>query len=157
MAIKIGELARLSGCKVETIRYYEKAELLAEPVRSQGNYRLYGDEQVERMRFIRHCRSLDMTLAEIRVLLEYRDAPRQDCARVSLLLDEHIQQLDARIEELLGLKQHLAALQERCAGAGPARSCGILQGLSDCACHSNGSQGVSLQAGSPVSRRPGAG
>lgn len=156
MPIKIGELARIARCKVETIRYYEKAGLLAKPARSQGNYRLYGDEQVERMQFIRHCRSLDMTLAEIRVLMEYRDAPRQDCARVSLLLDEHIQQLDARIEELLELKQQLAALRERCAGSGPALSCGILRGLSNCTCHSNDSQGTPPQAGSPVSRRPGA-
>jgi Cd(II)/Pb(II)-responsive transcriptional regulator len=140
MPIKIGELAKRAHCKVETIRYYEKEGLLPEPTRSQGNYRLYGDAHVERTQFIRHCRSLDMTLGEIRVLLRYRDAPNQDCGKVSMLLDEHIRQLDVRIEELLWLKQHLSVLREQCTGARPALSCGILQGLSNGAGHSNASE-----------------
>ena len=69
MTIKIGELARRTECQVETIRYYEKEGLLPEPTRSRGNYRLYGEAQVERLQFIRHCRSLDMTLGEVRALL----------------------------------------------------------------------------------------
>ena len=67
--LKIGELAKRTGCPVETIRYYEREALLAAPRRSEGNYRLYDDAHAERLQFIRHCRSLDMTLDEIRSLL----------------------------------------------------------------------------------------
>ena len=67
--MKIGELATLTNTQIETIRYYEREGLLAEPRRSEGNYRIYGSAHAERLSFIRHCRGLDMTLDEIRVLL----------------------------------------------------------------------------------------
>tara|TARA_R110002095_G_scaffold18313_1_gene21276 strand:- start:78 stop:533 length:456 start_codon:yes stop_codon:yes gene_type:complete len=147
MLIKIGELAKRSHCKTVTVRYYEKEGLLPEPLRSEGNYRLYGTAHVERMQFIRHCRSLDMALWEIRVLLRYRDEPNQYCDEVNALLDEHIQQVDVRIEELSRLKRQLVLLREKCAGARPAESCGILQGLSDCASHSNSSEDIPTEPG----------
>ncbi|WP_284440224.1 MerR family transcriptional regulator [Hafnia paralvei] len=56
MDIKIGELARRTECRVVTIRYYEKERILPKPGRSQGNFRLYGEEHVERLLFTRHCR-----------------------------------------------------------------------------------------------------
>lgn len=73
--MKIGELAKLTDCQVETIRYYEKEGLLPPPARSDGNYRLYTQAHTERLVFIRNCRSLDMTLEEIRSLLGLRDSP----------------------------------------------------------------------------------
>ena len=73
MEIRIGDLAKRSGCEVVTIRYYEKEGLLPKPARSGGNFRLYSDVHIERLQFIRHCRSLDMTLSEIRILLGLRD------------------------------------------------------------------------------------
>lgn len=73
MEIRIGALAKRSGCEVVTIRYYEKEGLMPKPARSGGNFRLYGDVHIERLQFIRHCRSLDMTLSEIRALLGLRD------------------------------------------------------------------------------------
>lgn len=135
MNIKIGELARRAECQVETIRYYEKEGLLPEPTRSRGNYRLYGEVQVERLQFIRHCRSLDMTLGEVRALLRYRDIPDRDCGEVDALLDDHLHQVEVRIEDLLQLKRHLMALREKCSEARATESCGILQGLSDGTCH----------------------
>lgn len=135
MDIKIGELARRTECQVETIRFYEKEGLLPEPFRSEGNYRLYGEEHVERLRFIRHCRTLDMALDDVRVLLKYRDSPHEDCARVNGLVDEHITQIEIRVEELMQLKHHLITLREKCKVAKPAESCGILQALSDGSCH----------------------
>ena len=63
-SLKIGEVAKRTGCLVETIRYYEREGLLLEPARSEGNYRLYTDIHVDRLQFIRHCRVLDMTLEE---------------------------------------------------------------------------------------------
>ncbi|MDS4060243.1 MAG: Cd(II)/Pb(II)-responsive transcriptional regulator [Candidatus Contendobacter sp.] len=142
MNIKIGELARRAECHVETIRYYEKEGLLSPPKRSGGNYRLYDDSHVERLQFIRHCRSLDMTLAEVQTLLGYRDTPAQDCGEVNALLDKHIQQVEIRVEALLQLKRHLLALREKCSGSRAIESCGILQGLSDCSCHSIPAEGA---------------
>jgi DNA-binding transcriptional MerR regulator len=84
------------------------------------------------LQFIRHCRSLDMTLGEIQALLDLRDNPNQDCGEVNALLDGHIQQVEARVEALLQLKKHLAILRERCSGARQVEACGILQGLADC-------------------------
>ncbi|WP_019139756.1 Cd(II)/Pb(II)-responsive transcriptional regulator [Noviherbaspirillum massiliense] len=127
--LKIGELGARTGCNIETIRYYEREGLLPEPARSDGNYRLYGSEHVERLTFIRHCRSLDMTLDEIRTLLAFRDAPEQNCGEVNALLDEHIGHVEARIAELKLLEKQLRRLRCLCSQAQAARDCGILQGL----------------------------
>jgi Cd(II)/Pb(II)-responsive transcriptional regulator len=127
--IKIGELARRTACRVETIRFYEKEGLLPPPPRSTGNYRLYGKLHVERLLFIRNCRSLDMTLAEVMRLLQIRDTPRDDCSTVSVLLEEHIRQTDIRITELEQLRGQLGSLRKHCSGARPADQCGILHEL----------------------------
>src|SRR6202167_6665064 len=114
-AINIGELARRTQCQVETIRYYEREGLLPTPARSQGNYRQYDASHVERLSFIRHCRSLDMTLDEIRALLAFRDAPTRDCADVSALLDEHVRHVADRIADLRRLQRQLRQLRGLCA------------------------------------------
>lgn len=131
MPIKIGELAKRTESTVETIRYYEKEGLLPEPARSNGNYRLYRQEHIERLRFIRHCRTLDMTLAEVRTLLKHWDTPSEDCGDVDALLDEHIHAVETRVKELMQLKQHLLALRQKCASTAPTTSCGILLALAD--------------------------
>lgn len=133
--LKIGELARRAGCPVETIRYYEHGGLMPPPARSAGNFRLYGDAHVGRLSFIRHCRSLDMTLDEIRVLLRFLDQPEADCGRVNVLLDEHIAHVAARIRELKMLETHLQELRRQCGPSHPAKECGILNKLSQSARH----------------------
>ncbi|WP_276529644.1 Cd(II)/Pb(II)-responsive transcriptional regulator [Psychrobacter glacincola] len=135
MLIKIGELATRTGATVETIRYYEKEMLLPEPARSQGNYRLYNEAHFERLQFILHCRTLDMTLDEVRTLLQYRDKPEENCGEVNVLLDEHIDAVETRMEELVQLKQHLLALRQKFASEALAESCGILHALADNSCH----------------------
>lgn len=135
MLIKIGELAKQTGATVETIRYYEKQELLPEPSRSAGNYRLYREEHIERLQFILHCRTLDMTLDEVRTLLQCWEEPNKDCEDVDSLLDEHIQAVEVRIEELKQLKRHLTVLRKKCVSSAPAESCGILNALADNSCH----------------------
>ncbi|BCA27404.1 Cd(II)/Pb(II)-responsive transcriptional regulator [Pseudomonas sp. SLBN-26] len=127
--MKIGELARLTECPVETIRYYEREGLLPEPARSEGNYRLYTQAHVERLAFIRHCRSLDMTQQEIRELLRLRDNPEADCAAANRLIDEHIHHVEVRIAELRALQGQLRDLRAQCQGAGSSESCGILREL----------------------------
>lgn len=135
MSIKIGELSKRTETTVETIRYYEKEGLLPAPSRSEGNYRLYGDDHIERLRFIRHCRTLDMALHEVRVLLRYRDTPAEDCGDVNALLDEHIGAVETRIKELMHLKQHLVTLRQKCTSTAATESCGILGALADQSCH----------------------
>jgi Cd(II)/Pb(II)-responsive transcriptional regulator len=129
-AITIGALAKRTQCQAETIRYYEREGLLPPPARSQGNYRQYEIMHVERLSFIRHCRSLDMTLDEIRALLNFRDAPTRNCAEVSALLDEHVRHVADRIAQLRGLKLQLKQLRGLCATPGQADRCGILNEMS---------------------------
>jgi Cd(II)/Pb(II)-responsive transcriptional regulator len=127
--MKIGELAQIAQCTVETIRYYEKEGLLPVPARTSGNFRQYGAEHLERLRFIRNCRALDMSHDEIRTLLILADKPAEGCGAVNAAFDEHIAHVDERIRELAQLKQQLSALRERCQAEQAVDSCGILQGL----------------------------
>lgn len=131
--MKIGELARHTGTQVETIRYYEREGLLPETARTDGNYRIYGVAHAERLRFIRNCRSLDMTLDEIRVLLEFKDSPTANCGTVNELLDEHIGHVSSRIHELRQLERQLKSLRELCQEASDAGHCGILNELAQTA------------------------
>lgn len=128
--VKIGELAAATQTQVETIRYYEREGLLVQAPRSEGNYRIYGPEHVERLAFIRHCRSLDMTLDEIRVLLRFKDSPRENCSDVNALLEEHIEHVSARIRELRTLKKKLTTLRAQCVMDPYVASCGIISCLS---------------------------
>ena len=127
--MKIGDLARATLCPVETIRYYEREGLLPTPSRSSGNYRLYGPVHADRLRFIRNCRSLDMTHDEIRALLAFRDGPGEKCAEVNTLLDEHIGHVAHRIKELRLLERQLKELRSQCLGVRTNRDCAILQSL----------------------------
>jgi len=129
--MKIGELAELTHTQVETIRYYEREGLLPEPGRSPSNYRVYGPSHAQQLSFIRHCRSLDMTLDEIRVLLSLRDDPTENCEAVNALLDAHIGHVARRIRDLRHLEKQLKVLRETCRGGQDAGHCGILHGLDE--------------------------
>ncbi|WP_431098351.1 Cd(II)/Pb(II)-responsive transcriptional regulator [Polaromonas aquatica] len=127
--MKIGELAKTAHTQTETIRYYEREGLLPEAARTEANYRIYDESHVQRLAFIRHCRSLDMTLAEIRTLLSFKDTPDDSCADVNALLDEHIGHVASRIRELKALEKDLKLLREQCASGQASASCGILSEL----------------------------
>lgn len=127
--MKIGELAKLSHCPIETIRYYEKAGLLQEPLRTEGNYRDYSDGHVTRLRFVRNCRALDMTHQEIHSILALMDEHSTDCHAVNVLVDAHIQHVDQRIAELQSLRGELNQLRLRCARESSIDQCGIVQGI----------------------------
>ncbi|ARV19569.1 Mercuric resistance operon regulatory protein [Curvibacter sp. AEP1-3] len=127
--MKIGELAQVAQCTVETVRYYEKAGLLPEPARTPGNFRMYGPEHVERLRFIRNCRALDMSQEEIHTLLDLADQLADGCGAINAVFDQHIAHVNERIRELTHLKQQLGALRERCVSEQAVDACGILQGL----------------------------
>ena len=127
--MKIGELARNAQCTVETVRYYEKAGLLAEPARTEGNFRVYGLEHLERLRLVRNCRALDMSHEEIHTLLKLANQAGDDCGAVNVVFDQHIAHVDTRIQELTQLKLQLSTLRQRCSSDRGVDACGILQGL----------------------------
>lgn len=127
--MKISDLAKRTGCSVETIRFYEQQGLLSAPTRTSGNYRTYAGEHVDRLKFIRHCRYLDMALEEIRRLLASWDSPQQSCHAVNALLDEHIRHVGERMGELRALEKDLKALRQSCLAERTAKDCGILQEL----------------------------
>jgi Cd(II)/Pb(II)-responsive transcriptional regulator len=129
LQLKIGDLARRTQCPAETIRFYEREGLLPPPARTAGNYRVYGPAHVQRLSFIRNCRSLDMALDEIRQLLRVRDVPQENCQAAHRLLDEHIAHLGTRITELQDLERQLKALRRECTSAHTLQDCGILSGL----------------------------
>ena len=128
MALKIGELAKATDTQVVTIRFYEKEGLLRQPERTAAGYRLYTQEDVERLHFIRRCRQHGMNLAEIRELLAYRDAPTASCAWINELVERHITKVQEQIDSLRALKEHLEALRHTCSGA-EGQPCGILDKL----------------------------
>lgn len=129
MDLKIGELAQMSGCQAETIRFYEQKGLLPPPLRSAANYRLYGAAHAERLQFIRRCRALGMSLGEVAALLGYRDAPQQPCDGVNALVDSHVAAIEGQIAELRTLQAELARLRSSCASARSAGECRILKEL----------------------------
>lgn len=128
---KIGTLSEKSDCPVQTIRYYEREGLLPTPERTAGNYRSYKESHLERLLLIRSCRSLEMTLEEIRTLLRLRDAPNERCGEVNALLDAHIERLSDRIAALNALEQELIQLRRKCGDARVAKDCGILNNLTN--------------------------
>lgn len=127
--MKIGDLSARTGTSVETIRFYEREGLLPKPARSSGNYRLYQATHAERLAFIRRCRSLDMTLDEVRALLALKDAPMESCEAVNQVLDAHIGHVAERIRQLKALQKQLLALRAGCGQAQDVAHCGILSGL----------------------------
>ena len=138
--MKISELAKKTQTLSGTIRFYERQGLLKEPPRSNGNYRLYEREHLERLAFIRHCRSLDMTLDEIRALLLFQDAPRENCHAVNAVLDEHIEHVAQRIRDLKAFQKELKLFRQQCDGM--AAECSVLDGLRNVNVRKSTGQGV---------------
>ncbi|WP_148044008.1 Cd(II)/Pb(II)-responsive transcriptional regulator [Massilia aurea] len=131
MLMRIGELAKLTGCQSETVRFYEQKRLLPPPVRSQANYRMYDASHAERLHFIRRCRSLGMSLGEVETLLGYQDQPERSCSGVNALVDHQLSEIDRQILELKALRTELSTLRARCDSTRPAGQCAILRELTE--------------------------
>jgi len=138
--MRIGELGKATGVDSETIRYYERAGLLPPPVRLANGYRAYGPVHLERLAFIRHCRALDMPLADVRLLLDFLDHPRNECADVNRLIDAQLARVRARLKSMRALERQLGQLRVRCDAHHATTDCGILHELvsaaheESCAC-----------------------
>ena len=128
-AFTIGELARQTGCKIPTIRYYEQIGLLPAPRRSAGNTRLYGPAQRARLGFIQHCRELGFPQAAIRDLLDLTDHPERSCAAVTEIARGHLAEVNRRMAQLAALKAELERTIGVCSGGGQVADCRIIEAL----------------------------
>src|SRR5688500_12534221 len=111
--MRIGELAQQAGVDVQTVRYYEREGLLEAPARTASGYRTYGEQHLERLNFVRHCRSLDMPLAEIRTLLELSAQENVSCAQVDGLVQEHLARVRTKRAALEMLEAQLETLSRQ--------------------------------------------
>jgi len=129
-SVPIGEAARRSGVKVPTIRYYEQIGILPAPPRSESNRRLYGQDDLTRLRFIRHARELGFRIGSIRTLLELQDQPDQSCAAADAIARDHLTEIDQRIASLTALKGELQRMITQCA-RGRVAECRVIESLAD--------------------------
>jgi len=128
--MKIGELSRITGTNVETVRYYERIGLLPKPGRTGGNYRDYAPAEVERLRFIRHARGLGFEIADIRSLLDLSEHPERDCCDIDRIATSHLASVEGKLRRLEQLRNELARMLAQCRG-GQVADCRILQTLAD--------------------------
>ncbi len=128
-SLKIGQVARSAGVNLQTIRYYERRGLVPQPPRSGANYRLYSDETVRRVRFIKRAQELGFTLKEIQELLSLRAAPRARCADVRRRAEAKVRDIDQKLRRLESMRRALGRLLAECSGEAPATECPILEAL----------------------------
>ncbi len=126
----IGEMSRLTGVKVPTIRYYEQVGLLDEPGRSSGNQRRYSQEDLQRLSFIRHARDLGLGLDSIAQLAQLSQNPELTCEAAHKIALEHLQVTRKRIEQLQRLEVELSRIANSC-DSGHVGACYVIQSLSD--------------------------
>lgn len=127
--MKIGQLSQVSGCSIQTIRYYEKEGLLKAPSRSEGNFRLYGDSAQKELEFIKHCRSLGIPLADIKTLQELKSRPEESCSSINNLIANQLELVNQRIKELKTLKKELQLMKKACLTDNTVERCGIIKSL----------------------------
>ncbi|TMO26108.1 Cd(II)/Pb(II)-responsive transcriptional regulator [Pseudoalteromonas sp. S4492] len=127
--MKIGELSKTTGCSIQTIRYYEKEGLLSTPERTEGNYRLYGERALKELEFIKHCRSLDIPLTDVKRLMELKNKPEESCASVNKLIAQQLALVNNRMRELKALKAELQQMASLCTTENTVEVCGIMKSL----------------------------
>ncbi|WP_215747769.1 helix-turn-helix domain-containing protein [Gluconobacter sp. P1C6_b] len=127
----IGDLARATGTKVETIRFYEKSGLLPAPPRTAGNYRAYGAEHLGRLSFIRRARDLGISMEQVATLLALADRKDQSCEAVDIVARGHLAEIDRKLRDLRELRKELAAMISSC-DHGTIADCRIIETLAPC-------------------------
>lgn len=127
--LTIGHLARRAEVATSTVRYYERIRLLTPPRRTESNYRLYTDNTVERLRFIRAAQVAGLTLADIRTLLAYRDGETAPCAEIQTLLESRLSQVEDNLRELRHVRRVLRSFLDVCRHNSSTESCKVLSSL----------------------------
>ncbi|GAB4364654.1 MAG: Hg(II)-responsive transcriptional regulator MerR [Deltaproteobacteria bacterium] len=125
----IGQVARISGVGVETVRFYEREGLIRRPPRPDNGYRRYPEEAVSRIRFVQRSKALGFSLREIRDLLSMRADAATSCGEVLKRAEEKIRDIENKIQALRKMKRALENLTETCRGKGPTGGCPILEAL----------------------------
>lgn len=126
----IGEAARQSGLKIPTIRFYEAEGLLDAPARSANGRRVFSGNDIKRLAFIRHVRTLGFELADVRLLLALTDSPDRPCAEVDIIARRQLEAVDLRIGQLRKLRKELARVVTSCAG-GKVAQCRVVEALAN--------------------------
>jgi len=126
--LNIGALAKATGTKVETIRWYERVGLLPAPARTAGNYRTYGESHLGRLSFIRRARDLGFSLEQIRALLDLAEDRERSCEAVDAIAREHLGEVDRKIADLQALRRGLDFLIGQCSH-GRVAECRIIEAL----------------------------
>lgn len=126
----IGAVAKRTGLKIPTIRFYEQEGLVAAPPRTESGRRLYAEAAVRRLGFIRHARSLGFDLGDIRSLLDLADHPDRPCEGADLIATKNLELVRQRLEQLHSLETELVRMIDAC-GGGPAGECRIIESLGD--------------------------
>jgi MerR family mercuric resistance operon transcriptional regulator len=127
--LTIGALAERARVHSETLRYYERRELIERPPRSVSNYRLYPEDAVRRVRFIKRAQELGFTLKGIKELLSLRATPEAECGEIRAHAEAKIKAIDEKIGSLMAMKNALSTLVAECSGKGPLTRCPILESL----------------------------
>ncbi len=129
MALTIGDLAKATGTKAETIRYYERIGLLPKPSRTSGNYRDYGPAELGRLSFVRRARGLGFSLDQVRALLSLSDDRTRDCVEIDRIAEAHLREVDRKLADLRALRRELKAVIDSCSG-GSVADCQVIEALS---------------------------
>ncbi len=125
-----GQLATLTGCRVETVHYYEKSGLMPNPPRTDGGHRIYNLTHAKRLKFIRRSRELGFSIAQIKNLLGFIDEPNHSCGEVKAVATAQAREVQQKIDDLKGLKSALDKMVSQCKGENyPANDCPIIDAL----------------------------
>ena len=127
--LSIGELAKKANVNKETIRYYERKELIPEPSRNDNGHREYSEIDVKRTEFIKRTQSLGFSLREIKDLLMLKIEPHTTCKDIQEIVELKISDVDQKINDLMLIRKTLKKLASRCIGVGPVGECPILDEL----------------------------
>ncbi|WP_299882716.1 helix-turn-helix domain-containing protein [uncultured Sulfitobacter sp.] len=127
-SIRRGDLARATGCNLETIRYYEKIGIMPDPPRNTKGYRSYDDAHVRRLKFVMRSRDLGFTLEEVRGLLGLVDEQSRTCAEVQVIAEDHLTDVRAKIADLKRIERVLSDTVARCTGDA-APECAVIDAL----------------------------
>ncbi|MDQ6666400.1 MAG: helix-turn-helix domain-containing protein [Acidobacteriota bacterium] len=121
--LSIGELAKETGIKIVTIRYYEQIGVLPAPARTPGNYRAYDEEHAQRLRFIRRCRDLGFSLDQVRDLFRLSAENAPSCVEVCGIAERHLKAIEGKLADLNRLASELSRISASCSGNRPMAEC----------------------------------
>ena len=129
--LKIGQLAKLADVTPDTIRYYEKQQMMDHEIRTEGGFRLYGDNDLQRLKFIRYGRQLGFSLEAIRELLSIRvDPEHHTCQESKTIVQSRLTEVEEMINKLQNMQRSLQRLNDACCGtAHSSVYCSILEAL----------------------------